>query len=107
MIILIPTRYGTLRVEILDPEVSLTVKGTELLLQGSDLEPVSLKAGEKHLLVTRGDRTFETESFVLKKGTETRVKVERLGDQLVITGDGRVLAEKTVPQRTVTACGSP
>ena len=103
VIILIPTRYGTLRVEILDPDVTLSVKGTELLLQGSNLEPVSLKAGEKHLLVTRGDLTFETASFVLKKGAETSVKVELLGDQLVVTGDGRVLAEKTVPKRTVTA----
>jgi serine/threonine protein kinase len=103
VVFFLKTPYGTLRVEILDPEVELSIKGTELTLRSADIEPVSLQAGEKKLIITRGDLSFETETFVLKKGTETRVKVELIGDQLVVNGDGRVLAEKTVPQGRVTS----
>ncbi len=55
VIILIQTPHGTLQLEILDPEVEVTIKGTELTLSGTDIEPISLKTGEKKLLITRGD----------------------------------------------------
>ena len=102
VIFLFQTPNGTLRVEILDPEVEMKVKGTELTFHGSNLEPVSLKAGEKKLLVTRGDLSFETESFTLKKGTETRVKVELLGDKLVVNGGGKVIAEQPIKRKGIT-----
>lgn len=102
-VFLLQTPYGTLRVEILDPEVELTIKGTELSFRSDDIEPVSLKTGEKKLVISRGDLSFETETFVLKKGTETRVKVERIGEQLVVNADGRIVADKIVPQTMVTA----
>jgi len=102
VIFLIQTPNGTLRVEILDPEVEMKVQGTELTFHGSNLEPVSLKAGEKKLLVTRGDLSFETESFTLKKGTETRVKVELLGDNLVVNGGGKVIAEQPIKRKGIT-----
>lgn len=102
VVFLFQTPNGTLRVEILDPEVELKVKGTELTFQGSDLEPVSLKPGEKKLQVTRGDLSFETEAFTLKKGTETRVKVELLGDKLVVNGGGKVIAEQPIPRQGMT-----
>lgn len=102
VVFLFQTPNGTLRVEILDPEVEMKVKGTELTFHGSDLEPVSLKAGEKRLLVTRGDLSFETEGFTLKKGAETRVKVELLGDKLVVNGGGKVIAEQPIQRNGIT-----
>ncbi len=103
IVFFVQTPYGTLRVEILDPEVELTIKGTELTLRSADIEPVSLKTGEKKLIITRGDLSFETETFLLKKGLETRVKVELIGNQLVVNADGQILAEKPVPPRMVTS----
>jgi serine/threonine protein kinase len=106
VVILLQTPNGTLRVEILDPEVEMKVKGTELTFRAADLQPVTLKAGEKTLVVTRGDLTFETESFTLKKGPETRVKVELLEGKLVVTGGGRVIAEKWIsPKGMASATG--
>ena len=102
VIFLFQTPNGTLRVEILDPEVEMKVKGTELTFHGSNLEPVSLKLGEKKLHVTRGDLSFETESFTLKKGTETRVKVELLGDNLVVNCGGKVIAEQPIKRKGIT-----
>ncbi len=99
MIILIQTPHGTLQLEILDPEVEVTIKGTELTLSGTDIEPISLKTGEKKLLITRGDLSFETDSFTLKKGMETRVKVELVSDKLIVNGDGRVIAEQPIQRR--------
>ena len=103
VIILIQTPHGTLRVEILDPEVEVTIKGTELTLSGTDIEPISLKTGEKNLVITRGDLSFETDSFTLRKGMETRVKVELLGDKLIVNGDGKVIAEQRIQRRGITA----
>lgn len=101
-VFLFQTPNGTLRVEILDPEVEMTVKGTGLKFHGADLDPVSLNVGEKKLLVTRGDLTFPTESFEIKKGKETRVKVELIGDNLVVNSGGKVIAERPIRQKALT-----
>jgi serine/threonine protein kinase len=91
VVILMRTPHGTLRVEILDPDVEMKVKGTEVTFRATDIEPVSLVTGDKKLVVTRGDLSFETEVFALKKGEETRVKVELIGDQLIVNeGDNKI-----------------
>ena len=101
VIFLLPP-HGTLRVEILDPSVEMRLKGTPLTFQGDDLKAVSLQTGEKKLLVTRGDLCFETESFVFRKGKETRIKVELTDDKIVVKSDGKVIAElKHTPRHAV------
>lgn len=102
VIFLIQTPHGTLRVEILDPQVEVTVVGTKVTLKEGNSEPVSLKAGDKKLLVTRGKVSFETESFTLKKGTETKVKVDLVDDTLIATSGGKVLGEKSVGRKSIT-----
>ncbi len=97
VVFLMKTPHGTLRVEILDPKVEMKVKGTEITFHSTDIEAVSLVTGEKKLIVNRGDLSFETETFALKKGAETLVKVELIGDQLVVNSDGKVIAEKPIP----------
>ena len=94
VVILLQTPKGTLRVEILDPEVEVQVLGTTVTLKKGDAEPVTLTVGEKKLLVMRGDLAFTTEAFALKKGEVTAVKVELLDDTLIATSAGKVLGEK-------------
>ena len=101
-IFLFQTPNGTLRVEILDPDIEVTVLGTTVTLKEANTEPVSLKAGEKKLLVTRGDLSFETASFELKKGKETKVKVDLIDDKLLATSGDTVLGEKSVGRKTLT-----
>jgi serine/threonine protein kinase len=96
VVLFLQTPNGTLRVEIFDPMVELRVKGTELIFRAADLKAVSLQAGEKSLVVTRGDLSFETESFTLKKGAETRVTVGLLGDKLVVNGGEKVIARQPI-----------
>ncbi len=102
VVFLFQTPTGTLRVEILDPTVEMHVKGTQLSFHSPDLDPVSLKTGEKKLVVTRGDLTFETESFAINKGKEFRVKAELVGDHLVINGGEKVIARQAVKQHGLT-----
>ena len=99
VVILMRTPHGTLRVEILDPDVEMKVKGTELTFQANDIDPVSLAAGDKKLIVTRGDLSFETETFALKKGEETRVKVELIDDKLVVNEGANVIAEQPIARK--------
>ncbi len=96
VIFLAKTPNGTLRVEILDPDVEVKVQGTTVTLNEADTEPVTLSVGEKKLTVTRGKLSFETDSFVLKRGEETKVKVELLDDKLLATSAGIILGEKSV-----------
>ena len=58
--------------------------------------------GEKELLVTCGDPSFETDSLVITKRTETNVQVGLIGDTLVVKSNGRVLAEEAVKRKNVT-----
>ena len=101
-IFLFQTPNGRLRVEILDPEVEVKVQGTTVTLKAGDTEPVTLKVGNKKLLVTRGDLSFETDSFTLKKGTETKVKVDLVADSLIATSGGKVIGEKSIGRKTLT-----
>ena len=96
VIVLVRTPNGMLRVEILDPEVQMTVKGTNVTFEVSDKEPVSLAAGDKKLIVTRGDLSFETEVFALKRGEETLVKVELIDGSLIVNSDGEIVGKKQV-----------
>jgi eukaryotic-like serine/threonine-protein kinase len=97
------TPHGTLRVEILDPEVELKIEGTELTFRDGRNEPVSLTTGEKRLIVSRGDLSFETDTFTLKKGQEILVRVELIEDKLVALSNEEVIGEKSIGRSLVTA----
>ena len=97
------TPHGTLRVEILDPEVELKIEGTELTFRDGRNEPVSLTTGEKRLIVSRGNLSFETETFTLKKGQEILVRVELIEDKLVASSNEQVIGEKSIGRSLVTA----
>ncbi len=99
VIFLWPTADGTLVVEILDPAVEMKLKGTELKFKGGGIKPVSLKAGDKKFVVTRGDVSFETDSLVLKKGEETKVKVDLVDDNLAVHVDGKVLSQRKIEKK--------
>lgn len=99
VILLVRTPNGTLRVEINDPDIRMMVKGTDLTFEVSDKEPVSLAVGEKKLVVTRGDLSFETEVFALRRGEETLVRAELIDGDLVVNSDGVVVGRRSVEQR--------
>jgi len=103
LVVLLRTPHGTLRVEIRDPEVEMKIKGTDVTFRNGDNEPVSLTAGDKQLVITRGDLSFETEKFVLRKGQEVLVRVERVDETVVAKSGGRVIGEKSMSRPQVSA----
>ena len=93
IVLLIPGKDGTLRIEINDPSIEVAVKGTIIVLKGADKGgEVTLTPGEKTLVVTRGDFSFETDKLVLKKGKTTTVTVDLLPGKVQVTKDGSLLS---------------
>jgi tRNA A-37 threonylcarbamoyl transferase component Bud32 len=98
VVLLLPTAKGTVRVEINDPQIKVVVDQGKVTLQGADKEhSIKLQPGEHGLTVTRGDFTFDTTNFELKKRGETTLKVELLAGALQISQDGRVLRSAALP----------
>ncbi|MCR9294273.1 MAG: protein kinase [bacterium] len=87
----VPAKNGWIRVEILDPSVEVVVSKQGVTIRGEEeSQPISVQAGvEQNLKIVRGDFAFETESFSLKKGEETRIKIDFLNGELVATRDGK------------------
>jgi serine/threonine protein kinase/WD40 repeat protein len=94
-----PTKEGTVRIEINDPEIEVSVKGTSIVLKNADKgKDVTLEPGEKTLKVTRGDFSFDTDKFQLKNGEKITVKVEMLQGKIHVEQDGTVIADKSIPK---------
>ena len=100
MVFYFQTRSGTLRVEIDDPDIQVTVKGEDIVLTNADSKPIKLKAGEHTLIVTRGeDFTFETKQLILKKGETTTIKVELLPGKVQVVSAGNVIGQRLIEER--------
>ncbi|TWU17052.1 Serine/threonine-protein kinase PknB [Allorhodopirellula heiligendammensis] len=91
------TPQGILRVEINDPDIEVRVQGDSVVLHSDDKDPITLAAGEHALTITRGEFSFDTKQFTLKKGETTTVKVELMDGVLqVASSDGSMLGEKQI-----------
>lgn len=85
VVFLFQSKAGTIRVEINDPDIEVSVKGTRIVLKEADNgKDVSLVPGDKTLVVQRGDFKFETDSLTLKKGETVTIRVELLADRIIV-----------------------
>ena len=98
IILLWPTPQGTVRIEIDDPDVKVTFDKDGPTITGADKGPITLKPGEHGIVVTRGDFTFETDKFVLKKGESVVLKIEFLNGKAQVVKDGKVIASADLPK---------
>lgn len=89
------TAEGTLRVEINDPEIEVTIRGTDIILKDAvNGRDIKLAPGDKSLVVERGDFRFETDKLILKKGETVTVRVELLEGEIRVSESNRVLGAK-------------
>ena len=94
LVFYIPTSKGTLRVEIKDPSIEVSVKGSDIVFKKDEKEEFKLSPGETTLVVQCGDLTFETHKFELKKDGIVTIQVELLpGEVRVAMQDGTLLGE--------------
>ncbi len=96
MVIFLQTPEGTLRVEINDPEIEVKVKGSDIVLTQADDEEITLTSGAHALVITRGNFSFETKQFILKKGATTTVKVDLLPGKVQVVSDGTVIDVRAI-----------
>lgn len=98
IVVLIPTKDGTIRVEIGDPQIEVNVKGTDIVLGKADsTHDIALSPGEKTLIVKRGDFVFETDDFTLKKGETAAVRVQLLDGQVEVHQGDQLLGKEKLP----------
>ncbi len=102
-----PTAHGTLRVEINDPEIEVSIKGTELVFKGADPKEVSLKPGEHVLHVKRGNFEFDTKSLRLTNGKSTIVSVELLDGSIRVASSGVEIGSQPLNGESPPASGAP
>jgi len=101
IVFFLPTKNGTLRVEINDPAIEVSIKGTDIVLTGADKAPVTLIPGEHVLHVTRGDFEFDTNKLVLKKGDNVVVMAELIDSEIrLVTSEGLPLGSHSIADPT-------
>ncbi|MBI1311544.1 SUMF1/EgtB/PvdO family nonheme iron enzyme [bacterium] len=86
------TPYGTLRVEVFDPDIEVSVKSTGIVVRGTDTQGVEVSPGDHILHVKGGAFDFDTtETLSLKKGDDIVVKVELTEGQVQVLHDGKII----------------
>ncbi|MGE0606292.1 MAG: SUMF1/EgtB/PvdO family nonheme iron enzyme [Pirellulales bacterium] len=92
------TRNGTIKVEIDDPQIEVTLKGTELKFTQADSQPITIKpseAGQERVFIVRrgDDFEFSTDKLVLKKGDKVTLKVALLNGMVRVTANNVMIGE--------------
>ena len=91
VVLIFRSSNGTLRIEIKDPEIEVSVKGADVEISGAGDEQISLSPGQHKLRVKRGDLEFETDSLVVRKGETTVVSISFGEGELVAASDGKIV----------------
>ena len=97
--LIIQTESGaTVRIEILDPGLKLTLDGTGKSFTIDDKDKTTtVEIGPHHLVITAAGLQAETMKFEIRDGDNVRLKVELLKDKVVVKLDGKELKTSTVP----------
>lgn len=115
------TPAGTVRIEILDPNVSAKFDKGGLVITGADKEPIEIQAtpakpakgkavpsGDHTLTITRGKFTFRTTNFQLDAKGETVLKIELLGDtDIKVSKNNSPLKHQVVPGEPPVVAATP
>jgi len=107
IVLLLPTKDGVIRMEINDPEIEVSIKGSDIVLRKGGREEITLSPGDHTLIVRRGDFRFETTTLILKSGQTVTVKVELLQGKVVVTHDGKTIGELALGASKPAATTSP
>jgi hypothetical protein len=98
VVFFVPTRHGTLRVEINDPQIVATISGEKVVLaKAANGRDISLSPGERTLTVERGDLRFHTDRFEIRSGDTLTLRVELLEGKVVVRDDRKELGSQTLP----------
>jgi formylglycine-generating enzyme required for sulfatase activity/serine/threonine protein kinase len=94
------------KIEINDPSVEVTVKGSTAAIKSPGQE-VSVEPGENELTVTYGELTFTTKSFTLKKGEKKTIAISIVDSKVIAKLGDEILEERPLkPLPSIPAGGN-
>ncbi len=98
------TPTGTVRIEITDDQIEVTLGETGRTLRGKTAETLKLPIGDYVLHVQIGATTFDTNELSVAKGEAVPIKVERVGRRVRVLQGNTLLGHKELPKsKTQTA----
>ena len=95
----IQTNKGTVRIEVLDESLSVTIKGQTVTMQDGDMEPMTFRPGEQKLVVKQGDIELITEIFQLRRGDKLAFRAELLKGKVKLSEQGKTLRSQNLPDK--------
>lgn len=93
IIMCLPTKNGTIQIEINDPAIEVTVNENGYRIQGLE-DDVEIKPGDHTLHVKRDDIVFDTEKFTVTKNNKVVVRVEYIDGTLRVVSSDRELGSR-------------
>jgi WD40 repeat protein/serine/threonine protein kinase len=105
-VLLFRTEYGTVRVEIDDPTVTVSIDDDELTVEGLS-KPLRLTTGPHTLIIKRGDEEIRTKDFTVVKGEQEPLRFTLLDETIPNEEVRPRTAQTKPPNRTPLPDGEP
>lgn len=96
----------TLRLEITDEQVEVTIGDTGQVVKGAKEHTLRVPLGEHVLHVQRDSFGFDTDPIEMAKGKPVEIKVEKIGNRVRVFRDGEFLVSKELPKRNSSSQGA-
>jgi hypothetical protein len=107
VILLIPTARGVIRIEVLDPSLTVQIEDEEITITDGDEadgQPIHIRVGDHKLRVERDGMVMDTVSFSVSHGQNPTLRVTWLdGKAVVVAGERRA----TIPLMPKPAVSAP
>lgn len=90
------------KVEVMSPDVAVTLNGSTLTLAGPGSDVVQVEPGESELTITHGNLKFTTKSFALKRGENETIRVSIVDAELVTRFGDEILDSRPITPAPIT-----
>lgn len=93
------TDKGTVRIEVLDESLAVTIEHQTVTEEDSDKPPLTLRPGAYDLIVKLGEKEMLTENIQLRRGDKLAFKAELRNGRVVLSKEENVVQSKPVPNK--------
>ena len=92
----IQTNNGTVRVEVLDETLQVTIDGQVVTMKERNKQPIKLRPGPHKLVVSQGETELLTDNFEIRRNDKLAFKVDLFPGEVVLNMEGRGPKPKTL-----------
>ena len=98
IVFFVQTKDGVIRIEITDPDIEVSIKGTEIVLKKADRgKDIKLSPGDHTLVIQRGKFKFETDKLILRRNEKVTVRVELLAGEIQVRQGKKLIGRRKLP----------